>query len=107
MTTLATSRLLIVVDDLSVASAGYEEEEEDYGYSGHMRQASLELNVTQVASPRGNSGKYPERSLHVRSHTIHCAMYTVLWALQGVMLCYAALWFFHTVLPGRICCLCT
>ncbi len=36
---------------------GYEEEEEDYGYPSHMRQASLELNVTEVASPRGSSGK--------------------------------------------------
>ena len=37
----------------------YEEEEEDYGYPSHMRQASLELNVTEVASPRGNNGNAP------------------------------------------------
>lgn len=37
----------------------YEEEEEDYGYGypGHMRQASLELNVTEAALPRGNNGE--------------------------------------------------
>ena len=38
----------------------YEEEEEEdygYGYPGHMRQASLELNVTEAASPRGNNGE--------------------------------------------------
>ena len=36
----------------------YEEEEDDYGYPGHMRQASLELNVTEAASPRGgNNGE--------------------------------------------------
>ena len=33
----------------------YEEEEEDYGYSGHMRQASLELNVAEASSPRGGN----------------------------------------------------
>ncbi|DBA86816.1 TPA: hypothetical protein ACH3X2_005399 [Trebouxia sp. C0005] len=42
-------------EDITPSNAGYEEEEEDYGYPSHMRQASLELNVTEVASPRGSS----------------------------------------------------
>lgn len=43
-------------EDLAPSNTVYEEEEEeDYGYPGHMRQASLELNVTEAASPRGNN----------------------------------------------------
>ena len=53
MSTLATSTVLI----FCVFCTGYDEEEEDYGYPSHMRQASLELNVTEVASPRGSSGE--------------------------------------------------
>ncbi|KAL3136456.1 hypothetical protein ABBQ38_005712 [Trebouxia sp. C0009 RCD-2024] len=42
-------------EDLAPSNTGYEEEEEEYGYPGHMRQASLELNVAEAASPRGNN----------------------------------------------------
>ena len=45
--TVATSTLLHLIS-FFVFCIGYEEEEEDYGYSSHMRQASLELNVTEV-----------------------------------------------------------
>jgi len=51
-----------------VFCTGYEEEEEDYGYPSHMRQASLELNVTEVASPRGSSGKRSGPSLKFGVH---------------------------------------
>ena len=55
--TVATSTLLHLINVFPSFCTGYEEEEEDYGYLSHMRQASLELNVTEVASPRGSSGK--------------------------------------------------
>lgn len=53
--TKPASQLLLT--NACVCSVYEEEEEEDYGYPGHMRQASLELNVTEAASPRGNNGK--------------------------------------------------
>lgn len=52
--------------------AGYEEEEEEYGYPGHMRQASLELNVAEAASPRGNNGKLPYQGPTQCRHALIC-----------------------------------
>jgi hypothetical protein len=51
-----------------VSCTGYEEEEQDYGYPSHMRQASLELNVTEVASPRGSSGERSGPTLKFGRH---------------------------------------
>ena len=70
------STLLHLITFMSFCT-GYEEEEVDYGYPSHMRQASLELNVTEVASPRGSSGKTSGPTLfytlvYKSVHTLTC-----------------------------------